>query len=85
MSEAFNPAASITITGADNIRAASLIALRGALRLEVRGLKRRGRSARAIANEHMGTNLRTAKATYPVFDAWLVAQYPGRIGSRPLD
>lgn len=72
------------ITGAENIEAARLLALRGALKLEVAGMKRHGRSARTIANEAMGTNHRTARQTYDAFDAWLVAKYPGRVQSRPL-
>jgi hypothetical protein len=73
---------SIMITGEENIRIASYLALRGALKLETKGLKKHGRSARAIANELMGTRLRTAAATYPAFDAWLAENYG--IESRPL-
>jgi hypothetical protein len=73
------------ITGSENIELARLLALRGALRLEVRGMRRHGRSARVIANEAMGTAHRTARAAYVAFDAWLVAAYPGRVQSRPLE
>jgi len=83
--DTFQPLGGITITGAENIEAASLLALRGALRLEVAGMKRHGRPARVIANERMGTSFRTAARAYPAFDAWLVARYPGRVTSRPLD
>lgn len=44
----------ITITGADGIKYAHLAALKGALKLEGLGLKRRGRSALAIAKEEFG-------------------------------
>jgi hypothetical protein len=64
----------IIITGADNIEMARLIAIRGALRLEVRGMSRRGRSARALANEAMGTNIRTKLGTYLAFNEWLVSR-----------
>jgi hypothetical protein len=71
------------ITGEENIRLFSLIALRGALKLETKGLKRSGgRSARAIANEYMGTNIKTSKATYKAYDAWLAENYG--VESRPL-
>lgn len=72
------------VTGAASIEGARLLAVRSALKLEVSGMKRRGRPARVLANEAMGTNIRTARATYAAFDAWLVQQYPGRVTSRPL-
>jgi hypothetical protein len=73
----------VTVTG-DDIEAARLLAVRAALRLETLGLQRRGRSARVLANEAMGTGYRTAKAAYPKFDEWLVTRYPGRVSPRPL-
>lgn len=76
----------IVITGAANIEAASLLALRGSLRMEARtGMKRRGRSAQTIANERMGTKYRDKRRTYEAFDAWLTARYPGRVDPWPLD
>lgn len=42
------------ITGKENIQNSRLLILRSALRLEVRGMKRRGRSAYAIAKEEFG-------------------------------
>lgn len=71
------------ISGAEDIEKASLIALRGALKLEARGMRRRGKSARAMANERMGTSIRTAKATYEAFNAWLVENYG--LQDRPLN
>jgi hypothetical protein len=65
----------VVITGEDNIKLMSMIALRGALRLEAKGFKRRGRSARTIANEYMGTNIKTSKATYAAYDAWLADNF----------
>jgi hypothetical protein len=41
----------MVITGKENIANFRLITLRGALRLELRGMKRRGRSAYAIIKE----------------------------------
>jgi hypothetical protein len=61
----------IVITGEENTRMASLIALKGALRLETRGMRRRGRSALAIANEAMGTHYRTAATAFPEYVKWL--------------
>jgi hypothetical protein len=73
----------IIITGTDRIKTARLIAVRGALKLEVKGLRRsRGRSARILANEAMGTNIKTARATYEAFNAWLVETHGAQ--DRPL-
>lgn len=75
---------SIVITGADNIEKARMITIRAGLKLETKGLKRsRGRSCRAIANELMGTNIRTSKDTYKAFNAWLEQHYG--IENRPLE
>ena len=63
----------IVITGAANIERARMITIRSGLGLEVRGLKMsRGRSMRVLANELMGTNIRTARKTYEAFNTWLV-------------
>jgi hypothetical protein len=64
----------IVITGKENIQMARYITVRSALKLEVNGLKRRGRSARQIANEIMGTNIPTKRRAYAAFNAWLVAR-----------
>jgi hypothetical protein len=84
----------IVITGEDNIEAARLLALRGSLRLEVRGLSKSGRSARTIAAEFLGLDVPkapgrpgrrpNAATVYKALDAYLVRTYPGRIESRPL-
>lgn len=42
------------ITGKDNIEFARLLALKGALRLELHGMKRRGRSAYSIVKQELG-------------------------------
>lgn len=42
------------ITGKENIANARLLVLRSALRLEVRGMKRRGRSVYSIVKEELG-------------------------------
>jgi hypothetical protein len=67
--------APLVITGENNIRMASLLALRGSLRLEIRGMKRRGRSAQQIVNEKMNTSYRSKRNTYEAFDQWLVENY----------
>jgi hypothetical protein len=63
------------ITGSDNIDNARLLAVRAALRLEVRGMSRHGRSARAIANEIMETSHRTSKEAYVAYNAWIVERF----------
>ena len=42
------------ITGEKNIQAARVLALRAALKLEIKGLKRRGRSVYAIIKDEFG-------------------------------
>ena len=74
----------IVVTGQDDIEAFRLLALRRMLSLEVKGMKRHGRSARVLANEAMGTDCRTARAAYAAFDKWLAAKYPGRVDPKPL-
>ena len=57
----------MVITGKENIAKVRLISLRGALRLELRGMKRRGRSAYAIIKEEF--NLKGNKQkVYDQFD-----------------
>jgi hypothetical protein len=70
------------ISGPEQVRIASMLALRSALKLETKGLKRHGRSARVIANEYMGTKHRTSVATYNAFNTWLVETYG--VVDRPL-
>jgi hypothetical protein len=64
---------SMIITG-EHIQVARLLALRGALKLESKGLKMsRGRSALSIVKELTG--LTGTKATMPAkYDAWLTAK-----------
>lgn len=70
MSEGF------TITGAENIEKASLMALRGALRLEARtGMKRRGRPASVIVRERTGSTTRNKAKLYDEFNTWLAEHY----------
>jgi hypothetical protein len=82
-SRGFNPLGGITVTGAESIEKVSLIALRGALKLEVKGFRRHGRPASVIANERMGTRIRGKREAYEAFDAWLVKNYG--LESRPLE
>jgi hypothetical protein len=75
-----------TVSGTEDIEAYRLLVVRTALSLEARtGLRAsRGRSAKVIANELMGTKFRDKEKTYEAFDAWLVAKYPGRVEHKPL-
>ena len=43
-----------TITGERNIQVARMITLKGMLKMEVLGMKRKGRSAYAIVKDHYG-------------------------------
>ncbi len=63
----------IMITGAQNIEHARWLAVRSALSLEIKGMKRHGRSARVLANEITGENHRTARAAYDALDAHIVS------------
>jgi hypothetical protein len=72
----------IVISGPEQVRIVSMLALRSALKLETKGFKRHGRSARTIANEYMGTNHRTSVATYNAYNTWLVENYGAE--DRPL-
>ncbi len=58
------------ITG-DDIPAFRMLALKGALKLESKGLKRRGPSALAIVRAETGLKARTAAAMLPLFEEWL--------------
>lgn len=80
--EEVTQAKSFVITGADNIEMVRLIAIRSALKLETKGLKKHGRSARVLANEAMGTKIRTAVDTYEAYNTYLVER--GAV-DRPLN
>ena len=73
----------IVITGAEKIEGARVLAVRSALKLEVMGMKRHGRSARVLANEITGCNWRTAKAAYVALNEHIVKTY-GQQFDRPL-
>jgi hypothetical protein len=76
-----------TVSGTEDIEAYRLLVVRTALSLEARtGLRptSRGRSAKVLANELMGTKFRDKEKTYEAFDAWLVAKYPGQVEHKPL-
>lgn len=60
------------ITGRENIEWARWLTVRSALKLETRGMKRHGRSARVLANEITGQNHRTARAAYVALNAHIV-------------
>lgn len=55
-----------TITGSENIKMASMLALKKALKLEVLGMTRRGQSAYSMVKEHYGFR-GNKKAVYTQF------------------
>ena len=72
------------VTGEDKVRLLSMLALRTGLSLEIRtGMTRRGRPSAVIANEYMGTSVRSKRATYTAFNKWLVENYGAE--DKPLD
>jgi hypothetical protein len=76
---------SIVIEGEDNVRMARILALRSALKLEATtSLKRRGRSARAIAQEFLEMPGRpTARTVYAKLNAYIV-EHLGADFDKPL-
>ena len=69
----------VTETGAivatgEGIKVFQLLALRGALKMESIGMKRRGKSALSIVKAHTGLKARTAEDMVPKYDGWLQAQ-----------
>jgi hypothetical protein len=73
----------VMITGEHSIEVARWLAVRSALKLETHGLKRRGRSARQLANQITGQDHRTAVAAYAALDAHIVSAL-GENFARPL-
>lgn len=63
----------IVLDTPEQIAFAQVLALRGALRLEARGMKRRGRSALAIAKGMGLTKARTAAAALEDVNAYIEA------------
>lgn len=78
-----NENASTIITGAARIEGARWLAVRSALKLEIAGMKRRGRSARVLANAITGQDHRTARAAYAALDAHITGTL-GEQFARPL-
>lgn len=70
-------AGGIMVTGAEDIELFRLIALKGALKLENMGMRRRGRSALSIAKEFLGV-----KGTRASVLAALVAEIDKRKAAR---
>lgn len=69
----------VTETGAivatgEGIKVFQLLALRGALKMESIGMKRRGKSALSIVKAHTGLKARTAEDMVPKYEDWLRAQ-----------
>jgi hypothetical protein len=73
----------IVITGPEHIERYRWLAVRTALKLEIRGLRRHGRSARQIANEITGQNHRTAVQAYAALNDRIVTELGPEFG-RPL-
>lgn len=72
------------ISGEANTRMASVLALRSALKLEAKGMKRHGRSARTIAAEMLGMPGRPGVVkVYERLNAYIVERL-GPDFSRPL-
>lgn len=71
------------ITGAANIEVARWLTVRSALKLETRGMRRSGKSARQLANDITGENHRTAVKAYGALNA-LIAETLGDSFNRPL-
>ena len=67
------PGGAVVVTG-PHIETVRLLALKGALRLEAAGMRRRGPSALALAREASGLKARTAAEMLPQFVAWLDAR-----------
>ena len=63
------------ITGENSIRYFRLLALRGALKLECLGLKRRGQSAASIIKQEFGLK-GSKKVLLAQFEAYISAEYP---------
>ena len=55
----------------ESIMAFRLLALKGALKLEIFGMKRRGPSAFSIIKMETGLKARTAKELLPLYCQWL--------------
>ena len=69
----------VTETGAivatgDGIKVFQLLALRGALKMESIGMKRRGKSALSIVKAQTGLKARTAEDMVPKYEEWLRTQ-----------
>ena len=63
----------IKIETPGQIEGARWLSVRSALRLEIAGMRRRGRSARVLANEITGQNHRTTVAAYGALNDRIVA------------
>jgi hypothetical protein len=60
------------ITGTEAIRMAQMLAQRGALRLEILGMRRNGASASQIIRKHHGLTARKKTALLVEFEAFIV-------------
>jgi hypothetical protein len=69
MSEKTNE--TLVVTGKSNIEAARLLALKGALKLEIVGLRRSGRPASVIVREVTGFATKNKKKLLEQYENWL--------------
>lgn len=60
------------IVGADRILLARLLALRGALKLEIRGMKRKGRPASVIVREAIDSRTRSKTALLDELERYIL-------------
>lgn len=75
---------STIITGKDKIEGARWLAVRSALKLEIRGMRRsRGRSARQLANEITGQDHKTSRKAYEALNTHIVNAF-GKQFNKPL-
>jgi hypothetical protein len=65
----------IVLSTSDQITRFRLASLRYALRLEVSGMHRHGRSALSIVRAMTGLKARTAKTMLPLFEKWVTEKY----------
>lgn len=76
---------SVVITGAENTEKARWLAVRSALKLEIKGFRSSGgrRSARVLANEITGKNCSTKRKAYDALNEHIVGIL-GEDFNRPL-
>ena len=61
----------MTLTKPKQIEAYRLLALKGALKLQALGMRRRGKSALSLVRSETGLKARTAAKMIPLYEDWL--------------